>query len=94
MSRRKADANPETAWRQGASRLLRAQLVLRGFSYSELASKVSALGAHETKASIANKLSRGSFSCAFFLMCLHAIDTHQIDIPRGLRELEDGGSSA
>jgi hypothetical protein len=61
-------------WRTEASRVLKARLARCGMSYAELASRLNANGASESYASIANKVSRGTFSFAFFLQCIHAID--------------------
>lgn len=82
----------EMKWNQTASRLLRAELVLRGISYSDLAAKISSLGLRTTPASIANKLARGTFSFTFFLICMHAIGAQQINIPRDLGGLKNGRS--
>lgn len=80
----------ETSCKQTASRLLKAELVLQGLSYEDLATKVASLGAHETRASIANKLSRGTFSAAFFLMCMQAIGVQHVNVPKNPREAENG----
>jgi hypothetical protein len=40
--------------------------------------RLNELGGHETKASIANKLSRGQFSAIFFVDTLKAIGTERI----------------
>jgi Domain of unknown function (DUF6471) len=42
-------------------------------AYEELARRLNGLGGHETKASVANKLSRGQFSAIFFIDTLRAI---------------------
>jgi len=61
-------------WNVEASRVLKARLVREGVSYSDLAHLLRAKGVEETRASIANKLSRGTFSFAFYLQCVAALD--------------------
>lgn len=55
----------------------------RNVSYRQLAEKLSAMGISETERNIANKISRGGFTAAFFLQCLEAIDCSTL-------RLEDG----
>ena len=45
----------------------------RGIGYRELSEKLTALGASETERNLANKISRGGFTAAFFIECLSAI---------------------
>lgn len=60
-------------WENEARRILRAELVRRGVTYSLLAKRLQSIGIRETERSIANKMSRGTFSFAFFLQCLTAL---------------------
>lgn len=53
--------------------LLKAELKRRGIGYRELAEKLTTLGTPETERNIANKISRGGFTAAFFVQCLSAI---------------------
>ena len=46
--------------------LLKAELKRCNVSYRDLADKLAALGIHETERNIANKISRGGFTAAFF----------------------------
>ena len=71
------DRPDDDIWKKRASRLLRAELKLRAVSYAELARRVNELGGHETVASISNKVSRGAFSFAFYLMCQEALAQEQ-----------------
>lgn len=63
----------ETDWTARTKNLLKAELKRRGVSYRDLAEKLGALGIHETERNIANKISRGGFTAAFFIQCLVAI---------------------
>lgn len=60
-------------WEKRASGILKAELKRRGVTYAGLADKLAAIGVEEKEANIRNKLSRGKFSAAFMLQCLHAI---------------------
>lgn len=63
----------EDPWTLKARRLLKTELRRREINYPQLAEKLQALGAQETKASITNKISRGTFTAAFLLQCMEAI---------------------
>jgi hypothetical protein len=62
-----------TDWAERARGLLKAELKRRNVGYRELAEKLSAIGIPETERNIANKISRGGFTAAFFLQCLSAV---------------------
>lgn len=61
-------------WNKESKQLLRAELVRRGITYEKLADLLSKINVTETKASIDSKMSRGTFSAAFFLQCLNVIE--------------------
>jgi hypothetical protein len=56
-----------------SARFLKAELKRAGVTYEELAERLKKHGQGKTKASIANKLSRGTFSAVFFLATLAAL---------------------
>lgn len=60
-------------WADTAKAVLKAELKRRNVGYRELAEKLSAMGTPETERNLANKISRGGFTAAFFLQCLSAI---------------------
>jgi hypothetical protein len=60
-------------WEERVKGLLKAELKRRGVGYRELAEKLTTLGTPETERNIANKISRGGFTAAFFVQCLSAI---------------------
>lgn len=64
--------------------ILKAELKRRGLTYADLVDRLAANGVVETEANLRNKISRGSFTAAFFLQCLIAIGCEyvQIKIPR------------
>lgn len=71
-----ADTKP--TWEDRAKRFLKAELARADVSYRELAERLKKHGMEETEASIANKISRGTFSATFFLAVLTAIGCAQV----------------
>lgn len=67
-------------WNDKAKRLLKSELIKRGISNADLVLLLNNIGVQETKASIDSKISRGSFSAAFFIQCLSAINCNKIEI--------------
>ena len=63
----------EIDWHARVKGILKAELKRRNLGYRELAERLEAVGVHETERNIANKISRGGFSAAFFVQCLDAI---------------------
>ena len=61
-------------WEEKAANLLKAQLKLKGITYSQLVERLEAIGVDEKEANIRNKLSRGKFTAAFMLQCLTAAE--------------------
>lgn len=62
-------------WAETAKAILKAELKRKNVGYRELAEKLTAMGTPESERNIANKISRGGFTAAFFLQCLAAIGT-------------------
>lgn len=69
-----------TDWNAEARRVLRCELARRDVGYKRLAQLLERIGVEETQSSIANKLSRGTFSFAFFLQCMAAIGKPAVEI--------------
>lgn len=67
-------------WNEKVKRLLKSELVRRGISNSDLVKLLAQIGSEETKSGIDSKISRGTFSAAFFLECLTAIGCEKIEI--------------
>lgn len=65
-------------WTDRAKRFLKAELKRADVTYEELARRLKDHGFEETEASIANKLSRGTFAATFFLASLTAIGLEAI----------------
>ena len=65
-------------WVRMSQAILKSELKRRGIGYRELAEKLTALGTPESDRNIANKISRGGFTAAFFIECLVAIGCHTV----------------
>ena len=61
------------AYEEKAQNLLKGELKRRGVTYAQLVEKLGAMGIQETERNLANKISRGGFTAAFFVECLSAI---------------------
>jgi len=68
-------ANPELA-----KSVLKGEMAKRSISRQQLADMLSQQGIQITKASIDNKLSRGTFSADFFLDCIRVMGCHDIGV--------------
>lgn len=67
-------------WDDKAKRLLKSEMVRRGFTNADLVGLLNEIGVEETKASIDSKISRGCFSATFLLQCLTVIGCHKLEI--------------
>ncbi len=65
-------------WQKKAKGILKSELKRRHLGYKELADKLEAIGVKDSERNLANKVSRGSFTAAFFLQCLEAIGCHTV----------------
>jgi len=59
---------------------LKAELARADIGYRELTERLKKHGLKETEASIANKISRGTFSATFLLASLKAIERDQLSL--------------
>lgn len=67
-------------WQLEARRILRAELARRDWTYGRLVSALGKIGVEESVRSVTNKLSRGTFSFAFFLQCMKAMGRPSVEI--------------
>lgn len=70
----------QPSWEERAKRFLKAELKRADVSYKELAERLEKHGIKETEASIASKLSRGTFAATFFLASLVAIECQTVSL--------------
>lgn len=64
----------EAEWAARASAFLKHKLQEAEMTYEELATRLKKHGLKESRASIANKLKRGTFPATFFLACIAALE--------------------
>ena len=75
-----AKPKPPPSWEERAKRFLKAELARADVGYRELAERLEEHGLHETEASIANKISRGTFPATFLLASLKAIEAANLKL--------------
>jgi Domain of unknown function (DUF6471) len=65
-----------------AKGILKSELKRRNMTYADLVANLSAMDVTETEANIRNKISRGTFTAAFFVQCLMAIGCEHVVLKR------------
>lgn len=69
------------SWEERSARYLKAELKRANVTYEELAERLKKHGVKgETKASIANKLARGSFPAAFLFASMAALELEGLSL--------------
>lgn len=64
-----------------AANLVRAEMKARGVNAATLANKLAEIGVAEmSEKNLNRKLAKGSFSAAFFLQCLHALEAKSVNL--------------
>jgi len=63
-----------------AKNTLKAELKRRGLTYAQLAERLKARGIDENERNLTNKISRGSFTTAFFLMCMDVMGVNLLQL--------------
>lgn len=67
-------------WNQLASQTIKSELTKRGMKYHDLARHLKLMGVDETQASIASKMSRGTFSFTFVLQVMTVLGIERLDL--------------
>jgi hypothetical protein len=67
-----------TFWQKEATRLLRMMVSSHEVSYKQLARRLEHFGGKEPEKTLSNKINRGSFSFAFFLRCMAALQIENV----------------
>lgn len=80
LARRDMSGDSEEIWAERAKRFFKAELKRADVTYDDLADRLCRMGLPETKASIANKISRGTFSAIFLLASLKAIGCQNVRV--------------
>ncbi len=70
----------DLSWEERAARLIRMQLAATGLNQEELASLLSVDGEAVSAQSVRSKLARGTFSAAFMLKVLDALECDSLDM--------------
>lgn len=70
-------AQDARAW---SSRILQMSMMYRGLTYRELNDLLNEMGVEENERNLRNKIGRGEFSAAFFLLCLKAMDMDHLRV--------------
>jgi hypothetical protein len=71
-------AEQAKSWEDRARLFLKAEIKRADITYEELAERLKEHGLRENAASIANKLSRGTFAATFFLAALACIGVAEV----------------
>lgn len=71
-------AQTDAEWSDRAKNLLRSELKRKGVTYAQLSDLLDKIGVKENEKNIANKISRGVFTMAFFLQCMAAIEVTEL----------------
>lgn len=71
-------AQTDAEWSDRAKNLLRSELKRKGVTYAQLSDLLDKIGVQENEKNIANKISRGVFTMAFFLQCMAAIEVTEL----------------
>ncbi|MSU90688.1 hypothetical protein GE300_13865 [Rhodobacteraceae bacterium 2CG4] len=71
-------AQTDAEWSSRAKNLLRSELKRKGVTYAQLSDLLEKIGVQENEKNIANKISRGVFTMAFFLQCMAAIEVTEV----------------
>lgn len=67
-------------WNQLAAQIIKSELTKRGMKYHDLARHLKLMGINETQASIASKMSRGTFSFTFVLQVMSVLGIEKLDL--------------
>ena len=70
----------EVYFKKEASKIIKIELTKQGLDYKQLAKKMRDMSIDETKANIANKLHRGTFSFAYALQIFKALGLKKLNL--------------
>jgi hypothetical protein len=73
-------STPNQEWGSEARLILKSQMARRGLTYRDLSALLAMAGVHETEANLRNKVSRRSFTAAFFLQCLFVMRVTELKL--------------
>lgn len=70
----------ETKAQEWVKRVIRVEMSRRGITYQELSERLALLTVEIGEHALRNKIARGTFSAAFFVYCLEALEMGQLDL--------------
>lgn len=70
----------EIDFKKEAGKIIKIEIIKQDLDYEQLAQKMGDIGIDETKANIANKLHRGTFSFAYALQIFKALGLKKINL--------------
>jgi len=73
-------ADLERDWQMAAKKVLRMAMMHLDLTYADVARELSIMGIPENERALRNKVSRGTFSAAFFLQALAAMRVETLDL--------------
>lgn len=65
-------------WHLEARNLLKGLLARHGVGFKALSRALEPMGIDETPKALSNRINRGTFSLAFFLQCMRALDIYTV----------------
>lgn len=65
-------------WGEHAAALLRSEMAKRKMKYPDLVRALGEIGVQDSERNLSNKIGRGTFSAAFFLQCLAAMEVKNL----------------
>ena len=65
-------------WCEHAAALLRSEMAKRRMKYPDLVRALGEIGVQDSERNLSNKIGRGTFSAAFFLQCLAAMEVKNL----------------
>lgn len=65
-------------WGEHAAALLRSEMAKRRMKYPDLVRALGEVGVQDSERNLSNKIGRGTFSAAFFLQCLAAMEVKNL----------------
>lgn len=76
-------------WNEEVKSILKAELVRRRVSHEDLVFRLKQHGIETSKASIDSRLSRGTFSAAFFAQCLFVIGCDKVKLSNKVNQISE-----
>lgn len=77
LKNRSSNVHPDD-WSEKAANKLKAELRLSSVGYEELVARLARIGVQDTYKGVANKITRGRFTFAFFLQCMKALEKDEV----------------